>query len=153
MDFSPRRGIFAAYFFPTKYPQRCAGMMTEARNIGVIGTSARIAIGAGLLFFAFQGEGVQWHEALIGFALFPALLMLFHWARLSRTKESLNANGPMGFLLNNGIVILFVLIPYTRDPAFLFYGASMILAAIRGEGGCEIMSLSNWLLRRNDEVG
>ena len=126
--------------------------MTEARNIGVIGTSARIAIGVGLLFLAFWGEGVQWHEALIGFALFPALLMLFQWARLSRTKESLSANGPMGYLLNNGIVILFVLIPFTRDPAFLFYGSSMILAAVRGEGGCEIMSLSNWLLRRNDEV-
>ena len=128
-------------------------MVTEARNIGVIGTSARIAIGIGILFLAFWGEGVQWHEAFIGFALFPASLMLFQWARLRRTKESLSAKGPVGYLLNNGIAILFVLIPFTRDSAFLFYGASMILAAIRGEGGCEIMSLSNWLLRRNDEVG
>ncbi len=128
-------------------------MAAEARNIGIVGTSARMALGTGILFLAFRGEGVQWHEVLIGFVLFPAALMLFQWARLRRTKEFLRAKGPLGYLLNNGIVVLFFLIPFTRDSASLFYGASMILAAVRGDGGCEILSLSNWLLRRNDEVG
>ena len=125
-------------------------MPAEARNIGVIGTFARIAIGVGVLILAFWGEGLQWHEALIGFAVFPTAVMLFQWARLRRTTEPLHAKGPLGYLLNNGIVILFILIPFTRDSAFLFYGASMILAGVRGDGGCEVLSLSNWLLRRND---
>ncbi len=128
-------------------------MAAEARSIGVIGTFTRISAGIGILILAFWGEGLQWHEVLIGFVIFPAAVMLFQWARLRRTKESLQAKGPLGYLLNNGIVIFFILIPFTRDSAFLFYGASMILAAVRGDGGCEVLSLSNWLLRRNDEVG
>jgi hypothetical protein len=35
----------------------------------------------------------------------------------------------------------------------LFYGASMLLAAWRGYAGCEVLALSNWVLRRDDQVG
>jgi hypothetical protein len=29
----------------------------------------------------------------------------------------------------------------------------MLLAAIRGYAGCEVLAVSNWLLRRDDQVG
>jgi hypothetical protein len=29
----------------------------------------------------------------------------------------------------------------------------MLLAALRGDGGCEVLAVSNWLLRRDDQVG
>jgi hypothetical protein len=35
----------------------------------------------------------------------------------------------------------------------VFLGASMLLAALRGYSGCESLAISNWLLRRNDQVG
>ncbi len=35
----------------------------------------------------------------------------------------------------------------------MFYGASMLLAAARGYAGCEVLAISNWLLRRDDQVG
>jgi hypothetical protein len=41
----------------------------------------------------------------------------------------------------------------TSDAALLFYGASMLLAAARGYAGCEVLALSNWLLRREDQIG
>jgi hypothetical protein len=41
----------------------------------------------------------------------------------------------------------------TSDAALLFYGASMLLAAARGYAGCEVLAVSNWLLRRDDQVG
>ena len=128
-------------------------MAASARSIGAFGTTARGVLGAGMIYLAFSGEGVQWREALIGFAVFPAALMLFIWLRLRRTREPLRATGLMGFMLNNGIVIVFLIIPFLRDSPLLFYGASMLLAAVRGDGGCEVFALSNWLLRRNDEAG
>jgi len=35
----------------------------------------------------------------------------------------------------------------------LFYGASMLLAAVRGDAGCEVLAVSNWLLGRDDQIG
>ncbi len=41
----------------------------------------------------------------------------------------------------------------TRDATLVFLGVSMLLAALRGYGSCESLAISNWLLRRNDQVG
>ena len=41
----------------------------------------------------------------------------------------------------------------TSDAALIYYGASMLVAARRGYAGCEVLAVSNWLLRRDDEVG
>lgn len=29
----------------------------------------------------------------------------------------------------------------------------MLLAAARGYGGCEVLAISNWILRRDDQIG
>jgi hypothetical protein len=39
------------------------------------------------------------------------------------------------------------------DAVLLFYGGSMLLAAVRGYAGCEVFAAANWLLRRDDQVG
>ncbi len=44
-------------------------------------------------------------------------------------------------------------IPFTRDAILLFYGSSLLLAAVRGYAGCESLAIANWLLRRDDQVG
>lgn len=41
----------------------------------------------------------------------------------------------------------------TSDAALLFYGASMLVAAVRGTAGCEVLAVSNWLLHRDDQIG
>jgi hypothetical protein len=35
----------------------------------------------------------------------------------------------------------------------MFVGTSMLLAAARGYAGCEVLAISNWLLRRDDQLG
>jgi hypothetical protein len=42
---------------------------------------------------------------------------------------------------------------FTGDAALIFYGASMLLPAARGYAECEVLAVSNWLLRRCDQVG
>jgi len=41
----------------------------------------------------------------------------------------------------------------TSDAALLFYGTSMLVAAVRGYVGCEVLAVSNWVLRRDDQIG
>jgi hypothetical protein len=47
-------------------------------------------------------------------------------------------------------VVLYLLEP-TSDAALLFYRVSMWLAAARGYAGCELLAVSNWLLRRRPD--
>jgi hypothetical protein len=42
---------------------------------------------------------------------------------------------------------------FTSVAALVFYGASMLLAALRGYSGCEVTAISNWMLGRDDQVG
>jgi hypothetical protein len=51
------------------------------------------------------------------------------------------------------LVAPFLIIPYTSDATWLWLGASVLLAAARGYAGCEVLAISNWLLRRDDTVG
>jgi hypothetical protein len=44
-------------------------------------------------------------------------------------------------------------LPATAGASFLFYGASMLVAAARRGGGCQVTAISNALLKRDDQVG
>ncbi len=50
-------------------------------------------------------------------------------------------------------LLLALALAFTSDAALLFYGASMLLAALRGYAGCEVLAVSNWLLGRDDQIG
>ena len=72
----------------------------------------------------------------------------------------MRATGPLAHVLNVAVFFLLFATPWfapalwaTSDAALLFYGASMLLAALRGYAGCEVLAVSNWLLRRDDQAG
>jgi len=131
------------------------------RAIGVLGTLARLAVGGWMLasvIAAFHLD--EWYEPVLGLLVFPAIVMLGQWLRLRPTSAPLRATGPVGHLVNVAIFVALYLTPqyfpplaFTSDAAVYFYGASMLLAAVRGYAGCEVLALSNWLLRRDDQVG
>ncbi|HEX6301230.1 MAG TPA: hypothetical protein VF148_12255 [Acidimicrobiia bacterium] len=41
----------------------------------------------------------------------------------------------------------------TSGAALIFFGSSMLVAAVRGYRGCEVLAVSNWILVRDDQVG
>ena len=128
------------------------------RAIGVAGTIGRVLLGLGLLYLAFTDGGksewgLQWQGPLLGLIAFPAVMFLGQSLRLRYTTSPLNATGPIGFAVNFGIGAVLYLIPFTRDAMLLFYGSSLLLAAARGYAGCESLAITNWLLRRDDQVG
>ena len=133
---------------------------SQARGIGPIGTIGRLALGGGMLYLAVtnlgQPEwGLEWYEAVLGLVGFPAasVLLVRVWLGMLQAEAPLNATGSVGFCANFAIGFALLSVPFTRDATLLFYGASLLLAAMRGYAGCEVLAISNWLLRRDDQVG
>ncbi len=132
--------------------------ITRERAIGIVGTAGRVVLGFGLLYLAFSDGGkpewgLQWQGPVLGLIAFPAVMFLGQALRLRYTTSPLNATGPIGFAVNFGIGAVLYSIPFTRDAMLLFYGSSLLLAAVRGYAGCESLAITNWLLRRDDQVG
>ena len=69
------------------------------------------------------------------------------------SKETLSATGPVGFCVNSAAGLLLFSIAFTQEATLLFAGVSLLLAAIRGYAGCEVLAISKWILRRDDQVG
>ncbi len=134
------------------------------RGIGPIGTGARIILGLILFGSVFYGQIIKgpfrplpW---VIGLLIFPALFIIWQYLRARRNPARLEATGPVATILS--VVIFFAFfftflyapsIDFMSDAVLIFYGLSMLLSALRGYGGCESLAISNWLLKRDDQLG
>ncbi len=103
-----------------------------------------------------------WHLApwLLAVVVFPAAVAMLHRLFVRVHPGRIVATGPLGHIVNIGVFLALWLTPEyapalgaTSDAVLIFYGVSMLIAAARGTAGCEVTVLSNWLLRRDDEVG
>ena len=69
------------------------------------------------------------------------------------------ASGPVRFTGSAGttanclVLIALGVNPYTAGGAALFYGATLVVAAWRGQPGCEGTVVSNVILGRDDQLG
>ena len=135
----------------------------NGRGIGTAGTAARLAVGLVLLGLVSATQAHRGFEPLawiLALAAFPAALLAGQWLRARRFPASMRATGPLGCAVNVA-VFLALYLPGTYAPSLrpasdavlIFYAASMLLAAVRGYAGCEVLAVSNWLLRRDDQVG
>jgi hypothetical protein len=143
----------------------------RSRHIGTLGTLARVVIGSLMLLFGLIGgrfevmhgqvtTGFNPWSVLIAVVAFPAALLAWQWLRARINPIRYEATGPLATVINIAVFIALVLTPtyapplsFTSNAALIFYGASMLLAAARGYGGCEVLAISNWVLGRDDQVG
>lgn len=141
------------------------------RQIGAIGTAARVVLGLVLLVYGLLGgklvvinghvqTGFEPVTLVVGLFVFPLTLLAWQWLRARRDPTRLQATGPVGTAINMVVLLGLFLTPWYAPPlsftsgaALVFYGASMLLAALLGYGGCEVLAISNWVLRRDDQVG
>jgi hypothetical protein len=114
---------------------------------------ARLGVGLAFVGLALFWDEVGWQQVLLGLVVLPMIVIGLVAVRARWTPRPLRATGPLGHALNAAIFIPLFVIPATVGAAFLFYGASMIAAALRRAGGCEVTALSNALLHREDQVG
>jgi hypothetical protein len=127
------------------------------RRIGPLGTALRIGVAGGLLYLAGGADGlsweVEWYDLAGGLVLLPGLTLLLGLAARRYSAKPVRFNGPGGHVANCAAIVVLVANPYTGGAATLFYATTLVLAALRGQPGCEITVLSNWILRRDDQVG
>jgi hypothetical protein len=141
-------------------PGRTADRM---RAIGPAGTAARILLGGYLVGSVVEAEISDGFTPLlwaVGLLAFPGVVLAAQWVRARRGAGRLDATGPLAHLVTLAGFMALTLIPeYNRaidatgDAAVIFVGMSMLLAAARGYAGCEVLAISNWLLRRDDQLG
>jgi hypothetical protein len=115
------------------------------RKIGIIGTAARVITGTWLAGSVLSGHMVRgpfrplpW---IIGLVIVPAIFLAWQWARARRNPSKLKANCHIASTINIIIFFYFLLwtpssISFMRDAVLIFYGVSMLIAAIRGYAGC-----------------
>ena len=121
------------------------------RRIGTIGTALRVEVGVFLL--AYNAGDLQWYEPIVGFVVLPGLSIGAGLLAKRFSGRPVHYTGVAGHLANLAIIVLLLLSPYTAGGATLFYGATMLIAASRGQRGCEGTVISNLVLRRDDQIG
>jgi hypothetical protein len=134
------------------------------RDIGPIGTAARLVVGLLLVGLIVYGQlsssghltPITWVLGLIGF---PALVLAWHFWRIRRNPARFSVTSALSLVLSLALPVALYLtgwfVPplwFTSDATLIFVGSSLLLAALRGSAGCEFLALSNWLLRRSDQM-
>jgi drug/metabolite transporter (DMT)-like permease len=133
------------------------------RAIGPIGTAARLVAGLLLVGNVTYGQLVTQHLRPATWALgvlgFPALVLAWHVWRIRHHPARFYYVSPLSYLL--GILLFLVLyltwwyapvLSVTSDAALIFFGGTLVLTAFLGYAGCELLTPSNWLLRRHDQI-
>ena len=134
------------------------------RHIGTVGTLARLVLGFILFGSVVYGHFIKgpfrplpW---VVGLLIFPAIFTIWQALRARHNPARFEANSPIATILNIIIFWAFYFTPFyapsigfMSDAVLIFYGLSMLLAALRGYSGCESLAISNWLLKRDDQIG
>jgi hypothetical protein len=134
------------------------------RDIGPLGTALRLLVGLLLVGLIVYGQlatsghlaPVTWVLGLLGF---PALVLAWHVWRIRHNPAPFSDTSPLSFVLSLVLPLALYFtgwyVPvlwFTSDATLIFVGGSLLLAALRGSSGCEFLALSNWLLRRHDQL-
>ena len=131
-------------------------MQLKSRRIGPVGTTTRLVAAAGLLYLAFfdgASWGLEWYDGAVGLALLPAAVIAFGLVARRYASGPVRFTGSAGTTANCVLLVALAVNPYTAGGAALFYGATLLVAAWRGQPGCEATVVSNAILGRDDQIG
>jgi hypothetical protein len=132
-------------------------MVSTTRDIGPVGTVARVFTGLALLYIAggatIASWGIETHDATIGLIVLPALMIGVGLVARRYADGPIRFTGPLGIALNLAVIAALIANGYTGGGATIFYGTTLLIAAWRGQAGCEGTVISNCLLGRDDQIG
>jgi multidrug transporter EmrE-like cation transporter len=134
----------------------------KSKEIGPVGTMARVGLGLGFVGSVVQGQLAThlspgpWILGVIGF---PAIALVWHGWRIHDRPAPFHDTSTLSIILSVALPVALYLtwwyaptLSATSDGTLIFLGFSMLLAALRSCGGCDMLATSNWLLRRRDQV-
>jgi hypothetical protein len=136
-----------------------------SRQIGPIGTAARAIAGSAAIAYTVVAHGLAAWDVVGGVIAFPILASLLHtavasaydsvtidrsWSPSARTWVVSVA--VLALILAIGIGLTFVS-PIDGGSIFLFFGASLLIVAARGDAGCEVLAVVNAVSGHRDKTG
>jgi hypothetical protein len=132
-------------------------VITTKRQVGPVGTVARVVSGLGLLYVAGGASVVSWaiepQDAVIGLIALPALMIGFGLLARGYSRGPIEFTGPLGVAVNLAVIAALVGNDFTGGGATVFYGTTLLIAALLGRAGCEATVISNLALGRDDQIG
>jgi hypothetical protein len=133
-------------------------MMARKRQIGPVGTVARVVSGFGLLYIAggasIASWGIEPQEAVVGLIALPAVMIGLGLLARRYAPGPIHFTGPLGVALNLALIVALVGNDLTGpEGATIFYGTTLLIAAWLGRAGCEATVISNLALGRDDQIG
>jgi hypothetical protein len=132
-------------------------MARRTRDIGPVGTAARVLVALALLYIAGGASrdswGIEWDDAIIGLVALPALMVAVGLVARRYARGPIRFMGPLGIGVNLAVIVVLVSNEYTGGGATIFYGTTLLIAAWLGRAGCEATVISNLALGRDDQIG
>jgi hypothetical protein len=138
----------------------------DRREIGPIGTAARVVGGLVAIGLPIVLGGFGWWDAAAALVALPlaatgaAALITLAYRRLAPellARRDAICSGPACWLIAitvGAAVGIDILTPASGEVAlWVWLGGSMLVAAARGFGGCEVLAIPNLLTGRRDQVG
>jgi hypothetical protein len=142
------------------------GLLGDKREIGPVGTAARIIAGLIAVALPMTLGGFGWWDAGAALIALPlvataaAALITAAYTRLAPaalTRRHAICSGPACWLVAVMVgtaVAIEALTPASGEVAFwVWLGGSMLLAAARGYRGCEVLAAPNLITGRRDQIG
>ncbi|MCH7807440.1 MAG: hypothetical protein IH995_09950 [Proteobacteria bacterium] len=126
-------------------------MTKEAIPARIFGRLLRLATGLFMIYLVYPaiqaGDSTYLTGAAITIALMVAFYTALHFA-IANYISSLN-KWLGAFLTVTPVVIVYLFVePAGGFSAVTYYGASLIVMAVRGDGGCEVMAFPALLVGR-----
>jgi hypothetical protein len=137
-------------------------MNRRERAIGPIGTAGRVLAAIPLIYIALVdgppfadgfGWALTWYDVVLGLLVLPGIMVGLGLAARRFASGQVQFTGPLGVALNLAVIVALASNGYTGGGAALFYGTVLLIAAWRGQAGCESTAVSNWILGRDDQIG
>ena len=139
-------------------------LLAHGQGIGLLGRLARALVGSAMVGSVLWGHargGVDVWAWVIGLAVLPAVtIALVRWISTRHAAPLVWVAGPVGALATCALFMAMYAttwyapsISVLSDAALVFFGTTMLVAAVRGDAGCEVLAISNWVLGRKDQVG
>jgi hypothetical protein len=137
----------------------------RARQIGPIGTASRAVGGLIAIAVPIALSGIVWWDLVAALVALPLVTLAVsalvtaaceRYAPESLARRHSICSGP-GCVLVAAVlgvaVALAAATPVSGVAIWSFFGVSMLVAAVRGYAGCEVLAIPNAITGRRDRIG
>jgi len=140
-------------------------LLNDQREIGPIGTASRVVGGLIAIAVPITLSGIRWWDVAAALVALPLITMALsalvtagyeRYAPDSLARRHSICSGPACVLVAGVLAVaiaLSIATPVNEVAIWSFFGVSMLVAALRGYAGCEVLAIPNAITGRRDHIG